>query len=447
MVRDGVQLRQMQIPIDSYRLANGLLVTLSEDHTAPIVGVNLWYHVGSANERVGRTGFAHLFEHMLFQGSADVDSNEHFELIQRAGGTLNGSTWLDRTNYFEVVPSNQTELVLWLEANRMGQLLPAMTQEKLDTQRDVVKNERRWSVDNQPYGTWWERLPALCFPPEHPFHHSLIGSMEDLSKAHLDDISDFFRTYYTPDNAVLSIAGDFEPGAVRTWVDRYFGDIPRSAGNAHRPITDVAPRFGGWLREEVPDDVALPRLFMAFRSPVFGSDAYYPASVCGAVLGLRNGSRLHRRLVREREIAAEATAFTYDLPKGSDLLVLDVTARPGVSAAVLQEAVATEVDALRQEGVTALDVSRAAALIETELVNALQSAGERADRLSMFATYFGKPELLNEQLARYQQVTPDAVNAFIAERLGEDNRASLLYVPRVGEGPVLEDEDDMGDNS
>lgn len=426
-----MQLGDMQIPIETFQLANGLLVTLSEDHTAPIVGVNLWYHVGSANEREGRTGFAHLFEHMLFQGSANVGANEHFELIQRAGGTLNGSTWLDRTNYFEVVPSNQTELVMWLEANRMGHLLPAMTQEKLDTQRDVVKNERRWSVDNQPYGTWWERLPALCFPRGHPFHHSLIGSMEDLSQASLEDVADFFRTYYTPDNAVLSIAGDFEPSEVRAWVERYFGNIPRGPGNAHRPSTEVPPTFGSWLREDVLDDVALPRLFMGIRSPVFGSDGYYAASICGAILGLRNGSRLYRRLVREREIAAEATAFTFDLPKGSDLLVLDVTARPGISPDALQDAVASELDVLRREGVTGSEVSRAAALIETEMVSALQSAGDRADRLSMFATYFGRPELLNEQAARYQQVTPDSVNAFIGERLGEDNRASLLYVPRA----------------
>src|SRR5512145_3013898 len=167
------------LPIQTSRLENGMLVTLSPDRTAPIVAVNLWYHVGSANEREGRTGFAHLFEHMLFQGSEHVAANEHFELIQRAGGTLNGSTWLDRTNYFETLPANQLALGLWLEADRMGALLPAMTQEKLDTQRDVVKNERRWTVDNQPYGTWWEKLPALAFPPTHPFHHSLIGSMED----------------------------------------------------------------------------------------------------------------------------------------------------------------------------------------------------------------------------------------------------------------------------
>ena len=438
-----MQFREMQIPIDTFELANGLRVTLSEDHTAPIVGVNLWYHVGSANERAGRTGFAHLFEHMLFQGSADVAANEHFELIQRAGGTLNGSTWLDRTNYFEVVPSNQTELVLWLEANRMGQLLPAMTQEKLDTQRDVVKNERRWSVDNQPYGTWWERLPALCFPPEHPFHHSLIGSMEDLSQASLDDIAAFFRTYYSPDNAVLSIAGDFEATTIREWVKRYFGGIPRGTSAPHRPSMDVAATFGEARYEEVEDDVALPRLFMAFRSPVFGSAAYYPASICGAVLGLRNGSRLYRHLVRDQEIAAEATAFTFDLPEGSDLLVLDVTARPGISPAALHDAVTAEVEALRQDGVTALDVSRASALIETELVSALQSAGDRADRLSMFATYFGRPELLNEQMQRYQQVTPAAVKAFIDERLGEDNRASLMYVPRTGTATPMDEDDDL----
>src|SRR5512135_1857102 len=166
------------LQIDDYKLANGLRVVLNEDHSAPLVAINVWYHVGSANERVGRTGFAHLFEHMLFQGSADVEANEHFELVQRAGGTLNGSTWLERTNYFETLPSNQLELALWLEANRMGKLLPAMTQQKLDTQRDVVMNERRWTMENQTYGSWMEKLPALCFPAELPFHHSLIGSMD-----------------------------------------------------------------------------------------------------------------------------------------------------------------------------------------------------------------------------------------------------------------------------
>ena len=420
----------MQIAIETFRLANGLFVTLSEDHTAPIVAVNLWYHVGSANERPGRTGFAHLFEHMLFQGSASVGANEHFELIQRAGGTLNGSTWLDRTNYFETVPSNQLELALWLEANRMGYLLPAMTQQKLDTQRDVVQNERRWSMDNQPYGSWWERLPALCFPPDHPFHHSLIGSMRDLDAASLEDIEQFFRTYYTPDNAVLSIAGDFEPAEARRLVERHFGPIPRGAGKPSLPDMTLPPTLGGPLREVVPDDVVLPRLFLALRSPVFGSDAYYAASVCGAILGLKKGSRLYRRLVRERQVASEAQSFTYDLTKGSDLLVLDVTGRPETTPAQLEQAVQEEVDRLHDEGATEEEVARAVSLIETELLISLQSAGDRADKLSLFATYFDDPSLVNVQAARHRAVTVKQVNAFARERLGRNNRASLLYVSR-----------------
>jgi len=420
----------MEIPIETFTLPNGLRVVLSEDHTAPLVAVNLWYHVGSANERTGRTGFAHLFEHMLFQGSESVGANEHFELIQRAGGTLNGSTWLDRTNYFETVPSNQLELALWLEANRMGYLLSAMSQQKLDTQRDVVQNERRWSMDNQPYGSWWEKLPALCFPMDHPFHHSLIGSMADLDAASLEDIAHFFTTYYTPDNAVLSIAGDFDAAAARAMVERQFGPVPRGSGKPALPDMQLPPTFGEALREVVPDDVMLPRLFLAFRSPVFGSAAYYAASVAGAILGLRKGSRLHRALVREQQVAAEAQAFTYDLTKGSDLLVVDVTGRPETSSDVLETAVNAEIDRLLHEGVAQAEVDRAVALIETDLIVALQSAGDRADRLSMFTTYFNDPQLVNVQADRYRAVTAEQVNAFVRERLVPENRATLLYVPR-----------------
>jgi predicted Zn-dependent peptidase len=423
----------MRIPIETERLPNGLKVVLSPDASVPIVAVNLWYHVGSANERAGRTGFAHLFEHMLFQGSADVAANEHFEIVQRAGGTLNGSTWLDRTNYYETVPSNQLELALWLEANRMGYLLQGMTQEKLDTQRDVVKNERRWSVDNQPYGTWWERLPALAFPDDHPFHHSLIGSMDDLTAASLDDIREFFAAYYRPNNAVLTIAGDFERDVAMAMVNRHFGPIP--AGPPPPPLDDmsVPPIFGQWKREVVPDAVPLPRLFLAFRSPVFGTDDYYAASVAGAILGTRKGSRLYRNLVRDRQVASDASAFTYDLTKGADILVADVTARPGISAEMLEQEVAREIDVMFRDGVTQAEVDRAVALIEADLIRSMQSAGDRADRLSMFATYFDKPQLINELPERYRAVNAKAVNRFIRARLGENNRASLLYVPRESE--------------
>lgn len=428
----GGQFKTMRILVETFHLDNGLFVTLSEDHTTPIVAVNLWYHVGSANEKTGRTGFAHLFEHMLFQGSAHVGSSEHFELIQRAGGTLNGSTWLERTNYFETVPSNELALALWLEADRMGELLPAMTQEKLDTQRDVVKNERRWAVDNQPYGTMLEKMQELVFPVSHPFQHSLIGSMEDLSAASLDDIAQFFATYYTPDNAVLSIAGDFDSIETRKLVTEYFGPIPSGKGRPALPPMHLPPVFGSRLREIVQDNVSLSRLFMAFRSPVFGCEEYYAASVASAVLGMRKGSRLHRSLVRERQIAADAGAFTFDLAKGTDLLVVDVTARPETSVAKLEEEVEREIDMIYRDGVTEPEVKRAIALIETDLLASLQSAGERADRLSMFATYFKRPELINEQADRYRSVTTQGVNELISERFGEDNRASLLYVPKEG---------------
>ncbi|HET9426178.1 MAG TPA: pitrilysin family protein [Gemmatimonadaceae bacterium] len=411
-------------------MPNGLLVVLSPDRAVPIVAVNLWYHVGSANERPGRTGFAHLFEHMLFQGSADVAANEHFEIVQRAGGTLNGSTWLDRTNYYETVPSNQLELALWLEANRMGYLLPGMTQEKLDTQRDVVKNERRWSVDNQPYGTWWERLPALTYPEDHPFHHSLIGSMDDLTAASLDDVRDFFIAYYRPNNAVLTIAGDFEKDEAMAMVRRHFGPIPAGPPPAPLPDMSLPEVFGQWKRDVVPDAGMLPRLFLAFRAPVFGSDEYYAGSVAGAILGSRKGSRLYRSLVRERQVASDANAFTFDLSKGADLLVADVTARPGISAEMLEQEVAREIDVMHRDGVTKEEVDRAVALIESDLVRAMQSAGDRADRLSMYATYFGRPELINEMPERYRAVTAKAVNRFVKARLGENNRVSLLYVPR-----------------
>jgi predicted Zn-dependent peptidase len=368
---------------------------------------------------------------MLFQGSAHVGANEHFELVQRAGGTLNGSTWLDRTNYFETVPANHLALALWLEADRMGALLPAMTQEKLDTQREVVKNERRWTVDNQPYGTWWEKLPALCFPPDHPFHHSLIGSMEDLSAASLDDVTEFFRTYYTPDNAVLTVAGDFERDEAASLIRKYFGNIPRGKGTPPLPPTDVGERFGDWRREIVEDDVAVTKVFVASRAPVLCSEQYYASSLCASILGAERSSRLHRVLVRERQIASSVAAFTFDLSKGSDLFVVEATARPGVSWNDLEDGVTDVVESVRSAGVTESEVERVLALAETEFVSAMQVAGERADRLSRFASYFRAPQLVNEELSRYAAVRPSDVTAFARDRLGPDNRVSLVYVPRI----------------
>jgi predicted Zn-dependent peptidase len=315
----------------------------------------------------------------------------------------------------------------------MGQLLPAMTQAKLDNQRDVVINERRWSVDNQPYGTWWEKLPALAYPAEHPFHHSLIGSIEDLTAASLEDVEQFFATWYTPDNAVLSIAGDFDEKDARQLVERYFGPIPRGRGRPPLPPMDLPPTFGEPLRQVVEDEVMLPRVYMAFRSPPFGSDEYYAASVAGAILGMGKGSRLQRALLRDREVASEVNAFTFDLAKGADVLVIEATALEGVDEDLLVAGVESEATRMRDEGVTDDEVLRAVALIETAYVSSMQSAGDRADRLSMFATYFGDPGLVNEQVDRYRGVTAAGVSQFARERLGTGNRAALIYTPRRGE--------------
>ncbi len=419
----------MHIPIDQSTLPNGLTVVLSEDHSTPVVAVNLWYHVGSANERAGRTGFAHLFEHMLFQGSANVEANEHFELIQRAGGTLNGSTWLDRTNYYETVPSNQLGIALWLEADRMARLLPAMTQEKLDTQRDVVKNERRWSVDNQPYGDWWERLPALCFPASHPFHHSLIGSFEDLDAASLDDVREFFATWYVPDNAVLTICGDFDPAEAKGLVAELFGPIPRGAARPALPPMDVPPIFGDPPHSIVSVAVPAARVLLAMRVPAYGSDGWYAASLLSTVLGVRAGSRLSRALVREQRIAAEAGAFTFDLAKGTDLLVCDVSGHPETDGAALEAAVHAVLDRVVAEGIAPSEVARALALVETGFAEGLQSAGHRADLLSRYTTYFGDPGQINTVLDRYRTITVEQINALARERLVRANRAVLRYEP------------------
>ncbi len=242
------------------RLPNRLRLIVVEDHLAPVAAVNVWYNVGSKHEQPGRTGFAHLFEHVMFQGSRNVGKAEHIAIIQAAGGTMNGTTWLDRTNYFETVPSHQLELALWLEADRMGTLLEALSQENLDNQREVVKNEKRWSYDNRPYGSWNEKLQAHLFPPEHPYHHPTIGSMADLDAASLDDVKDFFRTWYAPNNAVLSVVGDVEAGQVRAWAERYFGPIPANPSIPELPDLSLPSRIGEEHRETVYDRVPLPRV-------------------------------------------------------------------------------------------------------------------------------------------------------------------------------------------
>jgi predicted Zn-dependent peptidase len=418
-----------QIPIERHALENGLRIILSRDPRAPMVAVNLWYDVGSKHEKPGKTGFAHLFEHMMFQGSANVDKGQHFSLIQAAGGTLNASTWLDRTNYYDTLPGHELEMALWLEADRMASLLPAMTQEKLDNQRDVVKNERRWSVDNQPYGDWDERIQALVYPEQHPYNHPTIGSMEDLTAASLDDVREFFATWYAPNNAVLTIAGDFETNAALAMVDRHFGPIPPSAARPAPPDMSVDPRIGSDVRVTRPDQVPLPRIYFAHRVPPFGTDAFDALDVAADVLGSGRASRLYASLVREQRLAQDVSVFVFPIVGGASMFTLWVTARPGVAPESLEAATLAEVQRLAADGPTDADLERVRNLHASHAASALERISERADRLSMYTTLFDEPDRINTDVSRYAAVDADRVAAALRDSIHADNRVTLTYIP------------------
>jgi zinc protease len=413
------------------RLANGLRLIVAEDHLAPVVAINVWYNVGSKHEQPGKTGFAHLFEHVMFQGSKHVGKAEHIALVQAAGGTMNGTTWLDRTNYFETLPSHQLDLALWLEADRMATLLEALSQENLDNQREVVKNEKRWSYDNRPYGTWQEKLQAHLFPPEHPYHHSTIGSMEDLDAASLEDVSAFFRTYYAPNNAVLSVVGDVDTAEVRRSVERYFGAIP--ANPSIPPLGDLSlpPRLGAEIRETVYDRVPLPRIYLGFRAPVYGDRRLDALEVAGQILAGGKGSRLHRRLVRDERIAQDVALFTLGFIGGASIQAGWATVRPSVTVERVEAALHEEIERLATEPVSDDELARAFALIEADELGALQRVEERADRLSMYATLFDDPSLINEMLPRYLAVTPESILEVAASTFRADNRLVLTYLPEM----------------
>jgi len=419
------------------RLENGLRVIIAEDHLAPVVAINLWYDVGSKHEQPGRTGFAHLFEHVMFQGSKHVGKAEHIALVQAAGGTMNGSTWLDRTNYYETLPAHQLELGLWLEADRMATLPDAISQENLDNQREVVKNEKRSSYDNRPYGSWQEKLQGHLFPREHPYHHSTIGSMEDLDAASLEDVISFFRTYYAPNNAVISIVGDVEASSAHEAVERFFGAIP--ANPSIPPLGDLTlpPTLGGERRETVRDRVPLPRIYVAFRAPVFGDPRLDALDIASQILAGGKGSRLDRRLVRTDRIAQDVALFSLGFIGGASICAGWATVRPGVDVARVEAAFHEELARLTTELVTDDELARAHALVEADELGALQRVEERADRLSKYATLFDDPGIINRMLPRYLAVTPDAIREAATDVFRQDNRLVLTYLP---EGPAADDQ-------
>jgi len=412
-----------------HRLDNGLRLVLSEDHLTPVAAVCLWYDVGSRQEVRGRTGLAHLFEHLMFQGSAQVKGNGHFELVQGAGGSLNGSTSFERTNYFETMPAHQLELALWLEADRMGSLLAALDEESMENQRDVVKNERRQRYDNVPYGTSFERMTALTYPEGHPYHHTPIGSMADLDAATLDDARAFFRTNYAPNNAVLAIVGDIDPDQTLAWVQKYFGSIPAHGGKVPPRDGTLPDIIGREVREEFREEVPARALMAAYRLPQDGTRECDAAELALTVLGDGMSSRLYNRLVRRDRTAIAAGFGLIRLAGAPSLGWLDVKASGGAEIPQIEAAVDEELARLGAEAPAAEEMERARALLEREWLDRLGTVVGRARELSRYTVQFGDPRLAFTAVNRILDVTAEEVRAVAAARLRPDNRAVLVYEP------------------
>ena len=416
------------IKFSQFTLANGLRVIFHEDHSTPIVAVNVWYHVGSKNEVPGRTGFAHLFEHMMFQGSLHHD-DDFFVPLQEAGGTLNGSTNADRTNYWEVVPSNFLELALWLESDRMGYLLEALTETKLANQRDVVKNEKRQNYDNQPYGLVSAKIAETMYPKNHPYHWLTIGSLDDLTAASREDVSDFFRRFYTPNNASLVIAGDFSEAEARTLVEKYFGPIKR--GPEVSKVSPARPMLEKEKRVTMEDRVSLPRVYMAWHTEPHFTSNDAPLDQLSFVLAGGKGSRLYKSLVYEKQIAQEVSAFHNSRELGGQFQIV-ATAKPDVKLEDLERAIDEEIARLKTEPPTQEEMERAYNARESALVYGLQTVGGfggKSDQLNQYAVFLNQPDYFKTDLLRYRSVTPADVTT-VANGYLNDKRLVLTVMPR-----------------
>ncbi|MCH9648992.1 MAG: insulinase family protein [Deltaproteobacteria bacterium] len=416
------------LEVERHTLDNGLKVNLHRDTSLPLVTLNLWYHVGSKNERPGRTGFAHLFEHMLFQGSEHVDTNDHFRYIQQVGGVVNGSTWYDRTNYYETLPSQHLDLGLWLESDRMGFLLPAITQEKLENQRSVVMNERRQRVDNRPYGRAYERLHEMLFPELHPYHWPVIGYMEDIAAATLEDVQSFFSTYYAPNNAVLTVAGDFETEKALESIRSYFEPIPAAA-----PIAAVEaelPPMTGEQREVIEDDIQLPRIYLGFRAPAYGERLWYAADLLTRALAGGKSSPLYEDLVYRRQIAQDVSAHVFPTEIAATCYFV-ATCKPGVEPAELEKALFEHLARAASEPLTDAELDRPRNQILSGYYQSLQPLDRRADLLSEFTTYFDDPGRVRLEPENYLRLEAEDLKTYASTFLKPDQRVVLTFVPRT----------------
>jgi zinc protease len=421
-----VEGQMLSVPVETFTLKNGMRVIVHEDHNAPLVAVNIWYHVGSGREVKGRRGFAHLFEHMLFQGSEHVADDQHFAIVQEAGGTANGSTNSDRTNYFEMVPSNYLETALWLESDRMGFLLGSLTQQKLDNQRDVVKNERRQNYENRPYGMGSIRVGELLYPDEHPYHWPTIGYMEDLTAASVEDVKGFFSQWYGPANASLVVAGDVQPAEVKRLAEKYFGGLP--AGPKPPALTPHPAALAADQRDVLEDQVTLPQLTLAWHTVPLWAPDDAALDVTADILGRGKASRLYQRMVYREQAAQSVGAFQVSRETAGSFQIT-AQAREGFTLAQMQSAIQEEVARLASEGPTERELQRAKNGAEANAVQSLQTLLGKADRLNSYATFRGRPDLFEQDLERVRKVTSEDVRRVASTYLLKP-RVVLSIVPK-----------------
>jgi zinc protease len=420
--------QNLRVPYQMFTLPNGLQVILHEDHSVPVVAVNTWFHVGSADEQPGRTGFAHLFEHIMFMGSEHVPTGEFDRQLEAAGADNNGSTTEDRTNYYEDGPANALALMLYLDSDRLGFLLPEITPDKVDLQRGVVQNERRQSYENRPYGLAQENILQRLYPADHPYHWPVIGSMADLQAATIEDVRRFFQTYYTPNNATLAIAGDITARDARRLVERYFGDIPRGPAVTRRPppavqVLDV-------VNAVIEDRVQVPRVYDAWHTvKAFAPDDATLDVVANVLAGGRS-SRLYRRLVYELQIATDVVAFQ-DGSRIDGKFEIYATARPGHALGELQKVIDEELKKLADQGPTVREVERAQNSFEAQFLSRMEQVGGKADQLNFYNYFVGTPDYFQKDLDRYRKVTPAAVQG-AARRYLADVPCVLLSVVPLG---------------
>jgi zinc protease len=420
----------LELPYTQFTLPNGLHVILHEDHSTPIVTVNVWYHVGSAREKPGRTGFAHLFEHLMFTGSGHVEEGAFDQLLESAGGNNNGSTENDRTNYVIDLPSNALELALFLESDRMGYLLDSMSPARVDQQRDVVKNERRQSFENRPYGiAEGQVLTELLYPEGHPYHWPIVGYMDDLTAAGYDDVVQFFKTYYAPGNASLVVAGDIDLVKTRALVEKWFGDV--KPGAPVTPITVPGVMLTGVTKKTVTDRVQLPRLYLAWLTPASLAPGDAAMDMVADVLAGGKNSRLYKRLVYDLQIAQNVSAYQNSQGLSSYFLIR-ATPQPGHTLDELQKVIDEEIEKLRREPPTDHEIQRAINQIESSFYSRLERVGGfygKADQLNRYYTDTGNPDWFNEDLARYRAISASDIRAAVQQWLPADRRVELTVVP------------------